>query len=348
MNIFYNKHKERYLKENRQLYHWLYFWNFMQAQFVYKGLPETLPAEYIEGILMTTGMVGVGEIEGKLYAASGGYVGQLNGYLPEDWEGAVQGKQTIRGFAVGPAADTEGIEEKDTKKIVVGWNNAMRSPDIDIFDLANTLTEIQTSEDINLMFSRLLRIPIARNSKEKAIIESAIKAIIEGKIEAVSSAVDSLENLVNGEKPMQFLDLVDAKDVDKLQYLNQFNENKLKRFFHRHGFSYNVTNKLAQQSNAEMHGGDDVCIVYPLQQFDYRKKFIEMLNDTFGDEYGFEASVEMGEMLKNSYDKAINYIPDELNEKGIVADNIEESEGSANETDNNDSGTSNSDSDRAD
>lgn len=326
MNIFYNKHKEKFLKENRSLYNWLYFWNFMQSQFVYKGLPDTLPAEYIEGFLMTTGMVGVGELEDGLYAAMGGYVGQLNGYLPEEWEGAVQGKQTIRGLAIGPAANITDIENKEGSKIVVGWNNSMRSPDMDIFDIANTITEVQTSEDINVFFSRLLRIPIARNSKEKAIIESAIKAIIDGKIEAVSSAIDSLETVVNGERPMQFLDLVDAKDTDKLQYLNQFNENMLKRFFHRHGFSYNVTNKLAQQSNAEMHGGDDVCIVYPLQQFNYRKQFIENLNKTFGEKYEFEASVEMGEMLKNSYDKAINYVPDELNEKGIVADEVDTTE----------------------
>lgn len=318
MNIFFNKHKEKYLKEQRTFYHWLHFWNFMNSQFVYTGLPDTLPAEYIEGFLMTTGMVGVGELNGKLYAATGGYVGQLNGYLPEDWEGAVQGKGTIRGYAVGPGA--QEIDDNRTK-IVVGWNNSMHSPDMDIYDLACTLAEVQTSEDINVIFSRLLRIPIARNSKEKAQIESAIKAIVEGKIEAVSSAIDSLENVITGgEKPMQFLDLVDAKDTDKLQYLNQYNENVLKRFFHRHGFSYNVTNKLAQQSNAEMHGGDDVCLIYPLQQLQYRKQFVEMLNENFGEKYEFNASVEFNEMQKNSYDKAINYIPDELNERGVMED----------------------------
>lgn len=315
MNLFYTKHKEKFLKQNRMLYNWTYFWNFMNSQFVYEGLPDTLPQEFIEGYLMTEGMCGVGVLDGKLYAASGGYAGELNGYLPQNWEGAVQGKGTIRGYAVGPGA--QEIDD-DRTKIVVGWNNSMRSPDMDIFDLANTLTEIQTSEDINVIFSRLLRIPIARTAKEKAQIESAIKAIVEGKIEAISSAIDSLETVINGERPMQFLDLVDANDVDKLQYLNQYNENKLKRFFHRHGFSYNVTNKLAQQTNAEMHGGDDVCLIYPLQQLDYRKKFVEDLNNTFGDEFSFEASVTFNKLWKNSYDKCVNYVPDELNEKGVI------------------------------
>ena len=323
MNLFYTKHKEKFLKENRSLYNWLYLWNFMNSQFIYEGLPDTLPAEYIEGYLMSCGTVGVGEIDGKLYAGSGGYVGEINGYLPTDYEFTPLSKKSIRGYAVGVGCNNEPAEGV---KIVVGWNNSMRSPDMDIFDMSNTITELQTSEDINVIFSRLLRIPIARNSKEEAQINAAIKAIIEGRIEAVSSALESLDTLINGERPMQFLDLVDTKDVDKLQYLNQFHDNKLKRFFQRHGYSYNITNKLAQQTNAEMHGGDDVSIIYPLQQLKYRRIFIDNLNRVFGDKYGFKASVDFGEILKNAYDKVVNYIPDELNEKEVMNDEISETD----------------------
>ena len=315
MNCFYSKQKEKYIKDNRALYNWLYLWNVMNAQFSYQGLPDTLPSEYIEGFLMSWGTVGIGEIDDALYAGSGGYTGQVNGYLPTDYECAIQGRGTIHGYAVGAAANNEPTEGN---KIIVGWNNSLRAPDFDVIDLANVLTETQTSEDINLIFSRLLRIPIARNSKEKEQINSAIKAIIEGKIEAVSSAIDSLDKVVNGESPMQFLDLVDIKDVDKLQYLNQFFDNKLKHFFQRHGYSYNITAKLAQQTNAEVHGGDDVSLIYPLEQLKYRKIMVENLNRVFGEKYGFTASVEFGEMLKNSYDKVVNYVPDELNEKGVM------------------------------
>lgn len=323
MKFFFERHKEKYIKENRLLYNWLYLWNVMNNQFEYTGLPDTLPAEYIEGYLMTTGSVGICETDGGLYAGMGGYVGDINGYLPRDYECTPLGKQSVRGYAVGVGCNNEPDEGS---KIIVGWNNSMRSPDLDIFDTAGVLTETQTSEDINVIFSRLLRIPIARNSKEEVQINNAIKAIIEGRIEAVSSALESLDTLINGEKPMQFLDLTDPKDVDKLQYLNQFKDNKLKHFFQRHGYSYNVTTKLAQQTNAEMHGGDDVSLIYPLQQLEYRQIMIDNLNRVHGEKYGFNASVEFKKLLKNAYDRVINYVPDELNEKGVVDDEIPESD----------------------
>ena len=84
-----------------------------------------------------------------------------------------------------------------------------------------------------------------------------------------------------------------------------------------------ITAKLAQQTNAEMHGADDISMIYPLEQLKYRKRFIDDLNKYYGEKYSFNASVEFGELLKNNYDRVINYVPDELNEKGIVADKVD-------------------------
>ena len=224
---------------------------------------------------------------------------------------------TLDGQAVSPGIyDTDNIGDKP---IVVGWNNALMSPDIDIYDTAHTLAENRTSEDINLIFSRLLRIPIARNSKEKAIIDSAIKAIIDGKIEAVASDIKDLQTAVNGVPDRQFLDLIDVKEVDKLQYLNQYHDNILKRFMQRHGHAMQITSKLAQQTNAEMHGADDISMIVPLQELKYRKKLAEMLNKY----YELDVSVEFGELLKNNYDRIVNYVPDELNEKNVVSDDVD-------------------------
>ena len=186
------------------------------------------------------------------------------------------------------------------------------------------------------------------DSKAKAVVESAIRSILKGDIEAVASSL-KFDDLLEGQKQLEFLDLVDVKDVDKLQYLNQYMDNILKRFMRRHGFSMNITNKLAQQTNAEMHGADSFSMIYPLIQLKYRKQMIDNLNKIFGEKYGFTASVEFSELLKNEYDKVINYIPDELNEKEIMTDtdeqlSIEEKEGEENEEDSDNSKTSDSDS----
>lgn len=327
---FFKAHKAKFTKDYRTAIYWLYLWQVALNAFEYKGLPDSLPAEYIEGILLTNGICGVGEHNGKLYATAGGYYGNINGYIPTKYKGAIQGIGTIDGDAISPAI--YDIPDTETP-VIVGWNNAMQAPDIDIYDTALALAEGRTSEDINIIFSRLLRIPIAKDSKEKAIIDSAIKAIINGNIEAVTSATKSLETEINGVSERQFLDLVDVKDTDKLQYLNQYMDNVLKRYMQRHGHAMQITSKLAQQTNAEMHGADDISMIYPLEQLKYRKRFIDDLNNYYGAKYGFTASVEFGELLKNNYDRVINYIPDELNEKGVVENSVEnvESEGENND-----------------
>ena len=310
------------LKEYRLLMYYIELWQVLMSQFEYEGLPDSLPAEWIEGILISNGSVGIGERDGNLYCAAGGYVGQINGYLPENYVAQVPAIGQIEGEAESPASyDISGIPGQT---IVVGWNNASHTPDFDLIDTAAALTEGRTSEDVNVIFSRLLRIPVARNSKEKAMIESAINAILEGRIEAVSGEIKTLSEIVNDtSEPIQCLDLVDVKDVDKLQYLNQYMDNMLKRFMRRHGCSMNITNKLAQQTNAEMHGADDYSMIYPMQQLHYREKMIKDLNRIYGEKYDFRASVRFSEIMKNNYDKVINYIPDELNEKEVMTDNDE-------------------------
>ena len=48
---FFNIHKAKYTKEYRTVLYWLYLWNCALNDFEYKGMPDSLPAEYIEGML---------------------------------------------------------------------------------------------------------------------------------------------------------------------------------------------------------------------------------------------------------------------------------------------------------
>lgn len=329
-NYCFARSRSKAVKGYRLMMYYMSMWEILMNQFEYTGLPDSLPAEWIEGIMITNGTVGIGEKNGVLYAAAGSYSGQINGYIPENYIAAVPAVGNIEGDAEGTAAFN--ISGKPSETIVVGWNNTAHSPELELIDIAEALCEGRTSEDINVIFSRLLRIPIARDSKDKAAIEAAINAILEGKIEAVSSAL-KLDEILDGDRDLQFLDLVDVKDVDKLQYLNQYMDNMLKRFMRRHGFSLNITNKLAQQTNAEMHGADDYSMIYPLIQLKYRRRMIGDLNRIFGEKYDFHATVDFCELLKNNYDTVVNYIPDELNEREVVGENGE-SEVSDNETDN--------------
>lgn len=278
------------------------------STFVYSNLPDTLPAEYLEGYLICNGTVGIGKIGDKLYCAPGGFCGDYNGYIPDEYLAEVLNVGTLSG--------------KWGTDLVVGWNNATRTPDFDILQTGDILKTIDKSELIVTIFTRLLRIPKAASDAEAEAIDAAICKLLDGDLHAIASdntLQDILEDIGSGRSNNRFLDLVDPQQVDQLQYLNQYHDNVLKRFLLRRGHAMQITSKLAQQTNAEMHGTDAVCMIYPLQQLHYRELMCRQINDMFGT----DISVQFNDLVKNSYDIAVNYVPDELNEREVISDETE-------------------------
>ena len=261
-------------------------------QFEYNGLPETIPAEFLEMYLLINGTVAIGKVPDKdeIYCAIGSYNGDYNGYLPDEYTAAVVGLGEISGKWYG-----------DNKTIVVGINNNLRIPEYDIPFTADVLTQVDISEHCNVLFSRFARLPFADNDKEKTQIESAIKSIIRGDVTAVASRdeTDSFEKFIDGAMEKEkFLDLVDVDKINGLQYLNQYRDNVVKRFLCRRGYMVQTTSKLAQQTSVEMHGADSYSFLYPLNQLKARQKMCDDINAVFG----LSVSVDFNPILKKVYD----------------------------------------------
>ena len=280
---------------NNYLRHLVTLFSLQCSQFVYEGLPETLPQEFLEYYLALNGTIAVGKVtelgeSSDIYLAMGAYNGNYNGYLPEEYTAAVTGLGEISGKWYG-----------DNKTIVVGKNNLMGAPEFDIPFTAEVLSQVDISEKVNVIFARLNRIPYADNDTEKQGIESAIKAIVEGDVYAVAnrnvkSKFDEFleQSKVEGEK---FLDLVDVDKINGLQYLNQYRDNIMKRFLSRRGYMVQTTSKLAQQTNSEIHGSDSYALLYPLEQLRERKKMVESINSLFGT----SITVRFNEILAKVY-----------------------------------------------
>ena len=280
---------------NNYLRHLVTLFSLQCSQFVYEGLPETLPQEFIEYYLALNGTIAVGKVSemgesSELYLAMGAYNGNYNGYLPEEYTAAVTGLGEISGKWYG-----------DDKTVVVGKNNLMGAPEFDIPFTAEVLSQVDISEKVNVIFARLNRVPYADNDTEKQGIESAIKAIVEGDVYAVAnrnvkSKFDEFleQSKVEGEK---FLDLVDVDKINGLQYLNQYRDNVMKRFLSRRGYMVQTTSKLAQQTNSEIHGSDSYALLYPLEQLRERKKMVESINSLFGT----SITVRFNEILAKVY-----------------------------------------------
>ena len=280
---------------NNYLRHLITLFSLQCSQFVYEGLPETLPQEFLEYYLALNGTIAVGKVSelgesSDIYLAMGAYNGNYNGYLPEEYTAAVTGLGEISGKWYG-----------ENKTVVVGKNNLMGSPEFDIPFTAEVLSQVDISEKVNVIFARLNRIPYADNDTEKQGIESAIKAIVEGDVYAVAnrnvkSKFDEFleQSRVEGEK---FLDLVDVDKINGLQYLNQYRDNVMKRFLSRRGYMVQTTSKLAQQTNSEIHGSDSYALLYPLEQLRERKKMVESINSLFGT----SITVRFNEILAKVY-----------------------------------------------
>ena len=262
-------------------------------QFEYDGLPDTIPHEFLEMYLLINGNCAIGKPKGEsdIYCAIGSYNGDYNGYLPKSYTAAVIGLNEISGDWYGK-----------NKSVVVAKNNNMGIPEFDIPFTADVLNQIDISEKMNVIFTRFARIPFVENDKEKAQIESAIKSIIRGDYTAIASRdiADSFEKFIEGaaEKD-KFLDLVDVDKVNGLQYLNQYRDNVFKRFLCRRGYMVQTTSKLAQQTNAEMHGADSYAFLYPLQQLKQREKMCNEINAMFGT----KISVSFNPILKKVYER---------------------------------------------
>lgn len=281
--------KARYKKEFNNSTHFFNLLNTLHAMFEWKGLPDTIRPEFLEDMLISQGVAPIATINGGLYTGIGGYCGDVVNFLPVDFQFTNTGVGSFRG--------TVGTD------IVVGWNNATMTPDWDLMQFSNIFTEIDVSERLNVLFARLLRIPKVEDNKEKKAVEDAIAAILEGRF---SSVVSNNVKKILEEKgsETEFLDLCDVKDIDKLQYLNQYRDNVLKRFFQKYGQGMQNTAKLAQQSVDELHGSDTVSMIHPEQRLIYRKKLAEDCNKMFGTNISVEFSEcwkEQEEEMKETY-----------------------------------------------
>lgn len=314
---FYNEMKATAQKNYNNMSYWVELVQFLQSQFEYKGFEkDDPPPEFIEKCLITMGLVGIGKDEnGRLLACKGSLSGDFDPYYRgTEFEGV---------YSTGTISGTRGVD------IVVGWNNSLYAPDLDVLRIESILAETDISEKLNVLFSRLLRIPVVADSKEKAAIEECIKSLLKGDITALISS-NLFREISDGKNLLNLIELSEIKDVDKLQYLVQYRENVMKRFYNRHGHSIQTTGKIAQQTTDEIHGMDSVSLVYPLNQLRFRKQMCKEVNEMFNRNWSVDFSETWKEnntdfqrdMNENKKDGE----PNEIEPSGSVSNNSDDTE----------------------
>ena len=132
-------------------------WNTLLDMFEYDNLPDTIPKRFLETILHSTGEVFVSKINDKLIASHGTLSGEVDEY----------GLGT-RCLAVCPRGEASGERGVD---IAYGINNDTATPDMIVYWIAHLLGETDKSIKLNVIYSRLLKIPKVANDKDKSMFE---------------------------------------------------------------------------------------------------------------------------------------------------------------------------------
>ena len=235
---------------------------------------------------------------GNYYAVPGSYNDEIQGYLPTHYTGQIT---NVR------------VSGEVGKDIAVGWNNSTLKPDLILMQYASILSEIDVSEKINVLFARFMRVPKVHDQKEKEAIVSTIKNIIEGKVDAWVSDNIHADEIIDGVQKEPFLDLTDVKEIDKLQYLNQYRDNIIKRFFQLYGQKTQVTSKMAQMSVKEAGANDSLSMILTLDALRQREKFCDECNKLFG----FDMSVKLSKCWEDEVKEmdAMNYLEDGMPQK---------------------------------
>ena len=279
INDFYNTLKPKQVEKIRLSTYFDLLFQIINNMFIWEGLPKSIPQRFLEGYMHIFGSVGVAKINDELVCGVSSYCGQIDAY----------GIGTS-GIVTTPVGAKEG---KINEEVCICWNNDLMQKDKLLYEIIHFISEIDKSIDCNIVFSRFIPIPIANDKPQKVAYDEAIKSIIDGKLDTITSSNIIIEELGLENKT---LNLTDVTQADKIQYLSKLFDDLLKRFFIFYGHNLQTINQGSQTNNDELHGYDSISRLIPEIMLKCRQEFCEQLNSTFG----LNVSVRFNESIQNN------------------------------------------------
>ena len=250
-------------------YQMLYL-NVMLSMFRYDNLPDGLTPREIERNLNEFGVACVVKYKDMLYVGCPALSAPLDqyGYGTTIWTTTGNG-------------DALTAIEGDTGALI--WNNSTRTPNYDIIDTSLIMTDIDTSINTLIFNARAHKLPVAKNSKIKEVIDTALSNTINGGRSYTIVNDSSFIDEVNGKDlSIPTLELTDPQLMDSVQYLSKLHDDILRRKATMYGHALNTTGKLAQQSKDEINDYDSISMIIPEDMLECRRKGVEKINKVFG------------------------------------------------------------------
>lgn len=245
---------------------------FLLGMFEWEGLPDSVRPEFLELYLLTNGMASIR----KDTDGAGDYVAMIcdTGADPDPYG---IGKDIFSRTANGHVYE----DEKDSDLVAYGYNNKGKTPCQDAYRIGSYITEVDTSLDLLVWWSRASRLFVAQDNKTKTMIEEAFSALKKGVPLSIKSE-NILAEIESGRKSLEAVDLTDRDFADKLDKLAFIRECRFKWFKERYGMDTRNNGKKAQLSVDEANGDTGAAMIFPLNMLWARQQFAEMINKKFG------------------------------------------------------------------
>ena len=235
-----------------------------QAMFIYKGLPETLPQNNLENLLQTNGNVFVTEVDGKMYAFTGGLGGVPNVYNePSEYIVSNPYLNLNKSYKI----DVEGVLIKNDS----GANSLL--PIFGKYGVlcSDTLLSLNTCS----VLSRITMLISASDDKTKQSADDFVNKIMQGDFSVIG------ENAFFKGVNLQSISTQSANQITQLIELLQYFKASA---FNEIGLNANYNLKRERLNTSEVQMNVDALNPYVDNMLQERKKAVDKINAMFGTE----------------------------------------------------------------
>ena len=206
--------------------------------------------------------------------------------------------------AIGvPKNGETDVTGKVGSRLIIGYNNAMRSPDLDLLYYPSALAGVDKSIDKLVDMAGWGSILNTPDSIAQTAIDAKIKELQEGKPVTVLSE-NVLQQLarVSGDRGVLTTEMTDPNRIRNVQYLSELWDVLLRRYCNANGLDTRKSSKHAQVSIDEATGMDAVSWALPIDKLLCRQKMIDDWNRIAGKQY----SVRFGQPWREQWEMYTN------------------------------------------
>lgn len=248
-----------------------YMLNRTQSIFRYEGLPKTIPARNLELMLQTNGNVAIAEVNGDLYAFTGGLGGEPNVYyMPTIYTVANPALKYSKNLKIDPTS-----QDLDEQEAIVIPNDSMYMGLLPMNrKYATLLTEIDISIRLSTINTRATSLISAQDDRTERSAEKYLEQLEDGDLAIVGETA-----FLDGVKVQPYSDtstganilqLIELKNTTMAQWLNDL------------GLDSNINNKREYVSDAQTMDESDSLLPLIDDMLRCRLRALKKINEKWG------------------------------------------------------------------